>query len=211
MRPELHDLRREHILAAARTLFLANGFSRTKVEEVAKAARVANATVYTYFENKIGLFAAVAVAAFAPYEGLFDKIEQRQDEAPAVLLNDWARTYFGFMADPDIRRLYRMITAEQPVYPELADVTYRDAHRILGGVLRRMLTRFNETGQLDIPDPAMATRLLQGMVEHATLTISMLQGDDVAPQHPLEPYSDEAVRVFLAGYAPKAALLSDKP
>lgn len=209
MRPELHDLRRESILAAARKQFLAHGYARTKVEDVAKAARVANATVYTYFENKIGLFAAVAVAAFAPYEGLFDEIEHR-DEPPAALLTAWARTYFGFMADPDIRALYRMITAEQPVYPELADVTYRDAHRILGGVLRRMLTSFDAAGELSIPDPATATRLLQGMIEHATLTISMLQGDTVPPQHPQDPYSDEAVRVFMAGYAPRTAPSSDK-
>jgi len=208
MRPELHDLRRESILAGARKQFLAHGYARTKVEDVAKAARVANATVYTYFENKIGLFAAVVVAAFAPYEGLFDEIEHR-DGAPAALLTAWTRTYFGFMAEPDIRRLYRMITAEQPVHPELAEVTYRDAHRILGGVLRRMLTRFDQAGQLSIPDPAVATRLLQGMVEHASLTIALLQGDNAAPQHPLESYSDEAVRVFMAGYAPKTAPFSD--
>jgi TetR/AcrR family transcriptional regulator of autoinduction and epiphytic fitness len=211
MRPELHDQRREHILTAARTLFLANGYARTKVEEVAKAARVANATVYTYFENKIGLFAAVIVRAFSPYEGLFDEIDRREDEPVVVLLTAWTRTYFGFMSDPEIRALYRLITAEQPVYPELADITYRDAHRILGGVLRRMLIRFDAAGALSIPDPAIATRLLQGMIEHASLTISMLQGDNVDPQHPLQPYSDEAVRVFMAGYAPNAAPFSDNP
>lgn len=202
MRREIQDQRRDHILAAARRLFLDKGFSRAKVEEVAKAARVANATVYTYFETKLGLYAAVVVHAFAPYEGLFDEIEHREGDAPA-LLTGWAQTYFGFMADPEIRALYRMITAEQPVYPELAQITYRDAHRILGAVLRRMLARFHAAGELTIPDPAIATRLLQGMIEHASLTISMLQGDNVEPQHPLEFYSDEAVRVFLAGYARK--------
>lgn len=134
--------------------------------EHAKAARVANATVYVYLENKTGLFAGVVVDAFGPYEGLFDAIEHCEGDASAPL-TAWARSYFGFVADPEIRALYRLIAAEQPSAPELAVITYRDAHRILGGVLRRMLARFNTEGAL---------------------------------LHPLEYYTDEAVRVFLAGY-----------
>lgn len=59
MRQALHDLRREKILAAAHRVFLAKGFTRAKVEDIAKAARVANATVYTHFGAKHALFESV--------------------------------------------------------------------------------------------------------------------------------------------------------
>ena len=41
MRPELHDLRRDKILRAAHAAFVGKGFTRTRMEEVARGARVA--------------------------------------------------------------------------------------------------------------------------------------------------------------------------
>lgn len=43
---------REHICAAAEALFLRDGYARTSIRAVAKAAAVAAATVYLAFPNK---------------------------------------------------------------------------------------------------------------------------------------------------------------
>jgi AcrR family transcriptional regulator len=204
MREELHDQRRTKILASARAIFLDKGFARAKVEDVARGARVANATVYTYFETKALLFEAVTVGAFEPYEGLFDRIERSIGEPPAVL-TEFGLVYFRFMADPYARGVYRVVSAEVAHTPELGAILYQNAHRMLGGVLKRLLEGFHRRGDLDIPDIQVAARLLQGMIEHVTLTISMLQGNEAEPLHPAETYVAEAVRLFLAGYRPAAA------
>lgn len=47
------------MLEAARELFLANGYGKTSIEAIAEAAEVGVATVYTYFETKEGLAAAI--------------------------------------------------------------------------------------------------------------------------------------------------------
>jgi len=44
--------KRERILAAAISVFAQKGFYATKVSEIAKAAGVADGTIYLYFENK---------------------------------------------------------------------------------------------------------------------------------------------------------------
>lgn len=199
MRPELHDIRREKVLKAAREVFMANGYSRTRVEDVAKVARVANATVYAYFENKIGLFTAMCGQALKPFEGLFDDIEHREGDAPTVL-KAYARVYFDFMADLEVRALYRTVSAAQPEFPEAGEAFYHSAHRLLGGVLRRILLRLEAGGELSVPKVAEASRIFEGMLEHPTLTISMLQGNDAPTLHEAEPYCDEVVRVFLSAY-----------
>jgi AcrR family transcriptional regulator len=47
-----HDVVREALAAAARALFLADGFERTTVEQIARAAGVSRRTFFRYFESK---------------------------------------------------------------------------------------------------------------------------------------------------------------
>lgn len=51
--------RREQMLEAARALFVANGYAKTSIEAIAEAAEVGVASIYTYFETKEGLTAAL--------------------------------------------------------------------------------------------------------------------------------------------------------
>lgn len=51
--------RKAQMLEAARALFLAKGYGKTSIEAIADAAEVGVATVYTYFETKEGLAAAI--------------------------------------------------------------------------------------------------------------------------------------------------------
>ena len=54
---------RERICAAAEELFLRDGYARTSIRAVAKAAGVAEATIYLAFPNKAALLDAVIVRA----------------------------------------------------------------------------------------------------------------------------------------------------
>jgi len=60
---QARDEKREQILSGAIRAFSASGFHRTRVSDVAKAAGVADGTIYLYFENKEALLAAVFGAA----------------------------------------------------------------------------------------------------------------------------------------------------
>lgn len=203
MRPELHDLRRDKILSAAHAAFVAKGFARTRMEEVARGARVANATVYAYFDTKERLFEAVVAEALASYDGLFDAVERTAGEDVSRALTAFGRVYFRFMSDPTVRGVYRTVSAESAHKPELGVMLYQSAHRLLGGVLQRMLRRYVEEGRLAIAEIPVAARMFEGMIEHVTLTISMLQGDQAPPLHPAETYVPEVVRAFLAAHQPR--------
>jgi AcrR family transcriptional regulator len=66
---------RDRICAAAETLFVGDGYARTSIRAVAKAAAVAEATIYLTFPDKAALLDAVIVRATRenPSEG-FDVI-----------------------------------------------------------------------------------------------------------------------------------------
>ncbi len=59
LRARQKEARRAQMLEAARTLFLSNGYGKSSIEAIAEAAEVGVATVYTYFETKEGLAAAI--------------------------------------------------------------------------------------------------------------------------------------------------------
>ena len=60
LRERQKHLRRESMLASARTLFVEVGYSKTTMDAIAKQAGVGVATVHTYFSTKEGLFAELA-------------------------------------------------------------------------------------------------------------------------------------------------------
>ncbi len=59
IREKANRVRRQHILEAATRVFAERGYDRATVRAVAKAAGIADGTVYNYFENKEALLLAV--------------------------------------------------------------------------------------------------------------------------------------------------------
>ncbi|MEM9706106.1 MAG: TetR/AcrR family transcriptional regulator [Pseudomonadota bacterium] len=53
------DQRIEHILTVAEGLFVRDGYQAVSVDEIARAAQISKKTIYTQFNNKAGLLAAV--------------------------------------------------------------------------------------------------------------------------------------------------------
>ena len=122
------------------------GFS---VEAVAKQAKVARATIYNQFGNKLGLL-----------EALFDDLARRggmlelgavfQEDSPHDSLKLFIAAFGRFWTDDRvlIRRLHAMITLD----PEMAAAdAVRQERRRKG--LRIILGRLNERYQLAVDEP----------------------------------------------------------
>lgn len=71
------ERKRSAMLAAARDLFLADGYDRTSVDAVAARAGVSKRTVYDHFTDKDGLFGVVVEQASS---ALLGAVEQAADE-----------------------------------------------------------------------------------------------------------------------------------
>jgi TetR/AcrR family fatty acid metabolism transcriptional regulator len=112
--------REEAILKAAATVFLTGGLKTARMAEIAKAAKVAEGTLYLYYRNKEALFAAVVAAhwqdltagAQRAVAGVDEPNEQLEALATYTLLRivkDWKLfeltflvTYAGDQQDQDL-------------------------------------------------------------------------------------------------------------
>jgi AcrR family transcriptional regulator len=97
--------RRGEILAAARRLFLTEGYERTTIRKIAAAVGVSSATLYLYFPDKDAILRAISEATF---EALLARLEetQRRDGSDLDRLRAGLEAYVAFgLAHPDEYRL----------------------------------------------------------------------------------------------------------
>jgi AcrR family transcriptional regulator len=110
--------RRTQILEAAATVFAEKGFHPATVRDVARAAGVADGTIYNYFENKpallLGLFESMSTRA-------------RQNIDPASFVGLSQRDFIAAYLTHPLRALeadnfewFRVIVSEMMVNPELS-------------------------------------------------------------------------------------------
>ena len=97
--------RRGEILAAAKRLFLTEGYERTTIRKIAAAVGVSSAALYLYFPDKDAILRAISEATF---EALLARLEQtqRQDGSDLDRLRAGLEAYVAFgLAHPDEYRL----------------------------------------------------------------------------------------------------------
>ena len=79
------ELRRSEILAAAAKVFANKGFEATRMEEIAKAAKLAKGTLYRYFESKDEVYQATVEQALGKLATLTDEHVKQAPDFPAKL------------------------------------------------------------------------------------------------------------------------------
>ncbi|MEU4164698.1 helix-turn-helix domain-containing protein [Actinoplanes sp. NPDC026670] len=157
-RSEYARMTREAILDAARSLFTAQGYYATKVEQIAEAARVAPATVYAVGGGKSGLLRTLIETSVSSAENgrLLAEIEAATDPGQLIrLVIGASRTRFG-----EWSTLMRQVVAAAPQEPAVQKAM-EIAHESLRGGLRVTADRLAALGALrDDLDAAGAADIL---------------------------------------------------
>lgn len=155
-------LRQAHILDAAATVFAQRGFHRATIRDVAKAAGVADGTIYTYFDNKTALLF-----------GLLHRLNEtdQRDEALAHLADTDVRAfleqYFQHRLAVLTERgldVFRVICSEVLVNPELRA---RYLHEIVAPTFAQAelhFTRLVDAGRLPPLDIPLMVRMMAATV-----------------------------------------------
>lgn len=187
------------ILAAARGVFLREGYSAAGMEAVARMAGVSTATLYAYFPSKAKLFEIVVHDAAGRMTEPVRESVRAQGDARARLTS-LARAYATLMAKPSTRAMFRMVAGERRRFEAVADHVLRGAHQDLGGAAIQVVEDLIETGELAADHPARAAGQLLGLLDHATLVLGLTAGDETQPVRSLADICADAVETFLARY-----------
>ena len=145
----------DQVLEGARQVFLADGFEGASVDDIARAAQVSKATLYSYVPDKRLLFMEVAKVECQRQAEL--AIAQVQVEGPvSVALFNAASTMARFFMSELGRQTYRIAVAESERFPEIGQAFYNAGPTIARTALVDYLHSRIETGELVIDDVELA-------------------------------------------------------
>ena len=197
--PTLSHSKRDAILRHARRAFTTEGYAGARIEPIARDAGVSTATLYALFDGKAELFAAVIEDAALDFDRLMRRV--RAVDGPArERLTHFAVTYAGFMADPFIRSVFRLVMAERPRFRDVAMTFFDRGKADFGKVLIDALHELVERGELRIGRQSWAAGQLMGMIEHPVFFMPLVTGDEVMPVRAVDQIAADAVETFLARY-----------
>ena len=168
----------EQILTGAMQEFLVHGYAATSMDRVAKAAGVSKATVYSYFQDKEGLFAAL-IQQFARRKfSIIQRLLPLEGDGSVVLRQLLTKALNEIICDSEEIALLRLIIGESGRFPELAQIFVRMLVKPGVETLSQYLA---SCPNLKIADPEATARILLGALVHFMLVQKMLHGQDILP------------------------------
>lgn len=193
------ERKRRDIFDAARVVFTREGYAPARMEQIARDAGVSTATLYAHYPSKAELFRTVVDDSLADVVTQVRTAGQVDGDARRRL-TAFGVAYAAFYSDPTSRALFRLIVAERRRFPELSDHFGARGRTELGGVLLKMVRSLSDAGELKVEKASWAAGQLQGMIEHATLLVGLVGGDEVHSRRSIKAIVDDAVSTFLARY-----------
>jgi TetR/AcrR family transcriptional repressor of mexJK operon len=190
-RPKAADVeaRTQELLHTAGTLFLKNGYTKTSLEAIARAAHVAVRTIYVKFGGKTGLLAAVLEAKRHRF---FRNQSLETDTRPLrEIVDDFAHQIYALVTSPEAVALQRIVLAEAPTNPELAEAFWNNGPGKTRDMLARFFARPDIRAQMrpDVPLDLLPSHLMSAITGEQMLNL-------LRPSEPMDP---DKARHYLKG------------
>ncbi|MDX8346693.1 TetR/AcrR family transcriptional regulator [Cognatiyoonia sp. IB215446] len=145
----------DQVLDGARTVFLSDGFEGASVDDIARAAGVSKATLYSYFPDKRFLFMQVAKTECQRQADL--AIETIDMDAPIrQVLHDIATEMVDFMTSQFGKQIFRICVGESDRFPELGREFYESGPVMIRAKLIDFFEKGVARGDLKIDDFELA-------------------------------------------------------
>jgi TetR/AcrR family transcriptional repressor of mexJK operon len=140
------EARTQELLQTAGALFLKNGYTKTSLESIARAAHVAVRTIYVKFGGKAGLLHAV----LADKRHRFFRSQPMQTDTRPFkeIVDEFARNMYELLTSQEAVDMQRIVMAEAPTNPELAEAFWNGGPRQTREMLGRFFARPDIRAQL---------------------------------------------------------------
>jgi TetR/AcrR family transcriptional repressor of mexJK operon len=157
------EARMQDLVQTASCLFHKNGYAKVSLEAIARAAHVAVRTIYVKFGGKAGLLKAMMESRRERFLQLQD---METDARPfKEIVDDFARRFLILLVSPESISLQRMVIAEAPTSPEMAETFFEAGPRVTHDLLERFFARPDIRAQLrpDLPFDQLPTLLINSI------------------------------------------------
>ncbi|MBI1276835.1 MAG: TetR family transcriptional regulator [Anaerolineaceae bacterium] len=170
---QLIAARRNQILDAATTIFAEKGFHRATIRDVAKAAGIADGTIYIYFENKTALLMGILNRLNES-----DEREASFEEAADTDINTFFRKYVRQrleVFDQMGMNAVKIVLSEVLTNTDLRDMYYQHVVEPTFELALTYFQKWMDSGLIRRFDVQMTMRMITSMV--LGLLVLRLMGD----------------------------------
>jgi AcrR family transcriptional regulator len=151
--------RRTAIIDAALDEFVARGFTATRIDDIARRAGVAKGTIYLHFADKESMFEELIRTALVPLTSRLSA-PPPFDGPVRDIIEGFARMFIQEVATTRRGDIIRLVIAEGPRFPAIADFYYREVvSRGLTG-MRALIELAVARGEIKQSDLARFPQLL---------------------------------------------------
>ena len=141
--------RPQEILEAAFIEFSRTGYAVTTLDQIAERAGVTKGTIYVYFESKEHLFISMVRELMKATIDTVQEMFDRHEGSTADLLRaQFSFIYQHIVEDRRRREVVRMLIAEAPRFPALADRYHEEIHRPCVELLKQAIQRGVDRGEI---------------------------------------------------------------
>jgi len=190
------DERRQEIIRAAMDVFSRSGFSGSTTRKIAERAGISEAMIYSHFQNKEELYAAIIDQKMQESEPLYyplDDMRKQDDERVfATIVSNFMNRY-----------------SEDTTFLRLLLFSALEGHELAGMFVSGPVSRFFEflaeyireridDGAFSPVDPEIASRCLVGMVNYFIL-LKKVFGDETLQSIDLKAAIETMVNIYSRG------------
>lgn len=187
------DRRKAEMIATALQILSSSGYQGMRFEDVAERTDIAKATLYHYFPSKDALVSAALEKlhdeAITP---LREGLDAAPDSSPAeqlrILITE--QLHVLTVRYPEVGKLFAFPGA----WPDEHGDAIKTMRRRHDRIFREVIDRGIETGDFDVPDPAVALHCLHGILNHASIWLR----PEADPDHrSRDAVVEESMRLFV--------------
>jgi AcrR family transcriptional regulator len=194
----------EQVLKGARQVFLADGFEGASVDDIARAAGVSKATLYSYFPDKRLLFREV-VRSECDRQACEAEILGETSCPPDKVLYETARRVIEIILSEFSLQIFRISVAEAERFPELGQEFYESGPMMLKTQMRSYLEEATARGELNVDDAELAADQFAELCKAGWLLRAVFMHQRDFSEDEKHRYAQGAVDTFLARYGARPA------
>ena len=195
----------DQVLAGAREVFMTDGFEGASVDDVARAAGVSKATLYSYFPDKKLLFMEVARQEC---QRMADETVARIDPSAPVadVLTMAATEIISFLTSRFGVRIFRICAAESERFPELGRDFYESGPMRGRDRLAEYFRHAREEGALELDDVVLAAEQFSELCKTRLWPRAVFGLQSEFSREEIDCVAREAATTFLARYGTRSGV-----
>lgn len=155
------DILASEVLDKAATLFAAQGFAATSLQDIADRVGLSRTAIYYYFDSKDAVLHALVRGVTKEAGRIFEEVGAASGLSPSQKVHEAARRLVLWVIDP--RTHFKLVDRSEHELPAPIAAVHRQAKRRVLAGMKGLIEAGVQAGELRAVDPGVAAFAIIGM------------------------------------------------